>query len=499
MCRTLRLPLAAAALACAAASPSPPPAGGVVIPVLEHHAGPRRAGVYQDPALTRGAVASYHPDPSFRAALPGAIYAQPLYVPAAAGGRDLLLAATEQDQVGAFDPRTGAAVWTRSLGTPVPHSALPCGNIDPLGITGTPVVDAAARTVYLDAMTTPDGGVTKRHLLFALSVDDGSTRPGWPVDVGAALAGQATPFDPAVQNQRGALALVGGRLWVPYGGHWGDCGDYRGWLVAVSLAHPSQLAAWHAGARGGGTWGPSGVASDGTQVYVATGNTFGATAWAGGEAVLAFPADQAPGASPADWFAPANWRDLDGGDVDIGGTGPVLLDLPGATPSALAVALGKDGNLYLLDRTHLGGEGGALRVAAVSSEEIINAAAVYTTAAGTYVVFRGTGVGCPAGAGDLTAVRVIPGAPPDARVAWCAASGGRGSPIATTVGGGAEVAVWVVGAEGDERIRAYDGDTGAPVLPPQGVGGTVRRFQSPIVSAGRVYVAVDGGLRALSR
>jgi hypothetical protein len=84
-------------------------------------------------------------------------------------------------------------------------------------------------------------------------------------------------------------------------------------------------------------------------------------------------------------------------------------------------------------------------------------------------------------------------------VAWCADSGGRGSPIVTTTDGSAEAAVWVVGAEGDGRIRAYDGDTGAPVLAPVAVGATVRRFQSPIVSGGRVYVAVDEGVRALVR
>ncbi|HET6412828.1 MAG TPA: hypothetical protein VFG53_12270 [Anaeromyxobacter sp.] len=56
--------------------------------------------------------------------------------------------------------------------------------------------------------------------------------------------------------------------------------------------------------------------------------------------------------------------------------------------------------------------------------------------------------------------------------------------------------VWVVGAEGDERLRAFDRDTGAPVLIGAAAGGTVQRSQSPIVSGRRIYVAVDGGLRA---
>ncbi|HET6412826.1 MAG TPA: hypothetical protein VFG53_12260 [Anaeromyxobacter sp.] len=180
--------------------------------MLEHHAGPRRVGAYTVPGLSRAVAAQVHLDAAFSAALPGAIYAQPLLVPGAMGGPDLLLAATEGNAVGAFDPATGRAVWTCTLGVPVPRSSLPCGNIDPLGVTGTPIVDPARRLMYLDAMTTPDGGATKRHLLYALRVDDGSIEPGWPIDLAAALAGAGMKFEPSVQNQRGALALEGGRL-----------------------------------------------------------------------------------------------------------------------------------------------------------------------------------------------------------------------------------------------------------------------------------------------
>jgi len=165
------------------------------------------------------------------------------------------------------------------------------------------------------------------------------------------------------------------------------------------VAEPGQVSAWRTKARGVGSWGPSGVASDGARVFLATGNTFDATSWAGGEAVLSFPSGLAPGSAPADWFVPADWAALDAADLDLGGSGPVLLDLEGATPMALAVALGKDGKLYLLDRNHLGGKGGALSVKEVSKGPIINATAAYTTSSGSYVVFRGTGVGCPTGGG----------------------------------------------------------------------------------------------------
>lgn len=493
--------LLAAMVSCggsAAATPAGGPAGGAV---LEHHGGPARTGVYVDPSLTRAAAAGFRLDPAFRATLEGAVYAQPLYVPGATGARALVLAASEANEVAAFDAATGAAVWRRRLGAPVPLSSLPCGNIDPLGVTGTPVVDAATRTLYLDAMVTPDGGTTKQHLLFALGVDDGAVRPGWPLDVGQVARAGDVRFDAAVQNQRGALALVGGTLYVPYGGHFGDCGDYRGWLLAVPVANPQAARAWATGARGGGIWGPSGVASDGASVFVATGNTFGARSWSGGEAILRFPAGTALPDAPADFFAPPDWKDLDAHDTDLGGTGPIVLDVPGTPPARLVVGLGKDGKIYAVDRTRMGGIGGALASATVSSSSIINAAAAYTTVQGTYVVFRGAGTGCPEGrSGGLTAVRIRPGPPPSVTTAWCAPLDGRGSPMVTTTDGRSEAVVWVVGAEGDERLHGFDGDGGAAVAGAGGEAlGRVRRFQTPILAGGRIYVAVDGGVRAFVR
>jgi outer membrane protein assembly factor BamB len=474
--------------------------GGSRSGVLEHHGGPRRDGVYVDATLTRAAAASFHVDAGFRAAVPGAIYAQPLYVPGPRG-QDLVVVATEANQVAAFDARSGASVWTRRLAEPVPVSRLPCGNIDPLGITGTPVADPAARTLYLDAMTTPDGGATRRHLVFALSLDDGSTRPGWPIGVAELARRRGLAFEDAVQNQRGALALAGGMLYVPFGGHYGDCGRYRGTILAVPASSPSQATVWATGARGGGIWAPSGIALADGQLFAATGNTFGASAWSGGEAVVRFPAGVPLPPSPSDYFTPRNWRELDEGDVDIGGTGPVVVDVPGASPSRLVVALGKDGKIYLLDRARLGGVGGQLAAAQVASGSIINAAAAYTTARGTYVVFRGEGKGCPAGqSGDLTAVRIVPGAPPSVEVAWCARLRGRGSPMVTTTDGRSEAIVWIVGAEGDDRLHGFDGETGKEVYRQErGSLGGVRRFQTPILAGGRIFVAVEGGVKAFVR
>ncbi len=434
--------------------------------------------------------------------LDGAIYAQPLFLSSGPAGKPVVIAATEKNEVAALDAASGAVIWRRRLGTPVPLAALPCGNIDPLGITGTPILDPAARTLYLDAMVTPDGGATKQHLVFALSVDDGSTRLGWPVDVGASARSGDISFDAAVQNQRGALALAAGVLYVPYGGHNGDCGDYHGWLVGIPVSNPSAVTAWPTAARGGGIWAPSGVSSDGAALFVATGNTLGVSVWSGGEALLRFTAGARLDA-PADFFAAANWRDLDDADADIGGTGPLLVDLPGSTPSQLLVGLGKDGNAYLVDRGHPGGVGGQVAVADVSSTPIITAAATYSTARGTYIVFRGKGAHCPTGeGGDLTALRLVPGAPPRVQTAWCARANGLGSPMVTTTDGHDEAIVWNVGAEGDGRLHGFDGDTGEVVYAGGGPSdelGVVRRYQTPILAGGRIFVAVDGGVKAFTR
>ena len=487
-------------------SPTPWSGAGEPSPalaVLQHHNNAARNGVYVTPALTRAAAAGLHRESAFNAPIQGPTYAQPLFWAAARpGDRDLIIAVTEQNRVYAVDASSGAVVWQRSLGAPVPLRALPCGNIDPLGITGTPVIDPASRTLFLDALTTPDAGRTKKHLIAALSIDDGSTRSGWPVDVSATVQAGAVRFDSAVQNQRGALALLGGMVYVPYGGHFGDCGDYHGWVVGVPIDRPTAPSAWATRAQGGGVWAPGGLATDGAVLYAATGNTFRASTWADGEAVIRLRPGPIFSGQPTDYFAPTDWRELDLTDTDLGGSGPVLMEIPGARPASLVVALGKNGNAYLLDRANLGGIGGSLSQRHVSDGPIINAAAAYTTAAGSYVVFRGRGTGCPAGqSGDLIALRIAPSAPPRIDVAWCARAQGRGSPMVTTTDGRSETIVWSVAAEGDNRLRGFDGETGRPVF---AGGGSeerlplVRRFQTPILAKGRIIVAADDQLVAFT-
>ena len=152
-----------------------------------HHKNLSRDGVYVQPKLTKAAIAaSFDKDPNFSVTLAvgETIFAQPLFVDGAFGpdggtqGQDLLIVATELNNLYALDAASGAQVWKTNLGAPVRLANMPCGNLDPYGVTGTPVIDFGSRTIFVDAMTTPDAGTTKQHLIFALSIDDGSIRIG---------------------------------------------------------------------------------------------------------------------------------------------------------------------------------------------------------------------------------------------------------------------------------------------------------------------------------
>ena len=154
---------------------------------------------------------------NFDGTIVGNVYAQPLYIDPGPGGRPTIIVVTESNNVYALDAVDGSIIWQRNVGAPVPADDLICTKLDPVGITGTPIVDLASRALFFDAMITPDGGATKKHLIFSLNVDTGDINPGWPVDVEATASYNGTHFNPAIQQQRPALGIVGNILYVGYG------------------------------------------------------------------------------------------------------------------------------------------------------------------------------------------------------------------------------------------------------------------------------------------
>src|SRR5947199_8910148 len=329
--------------------------------VTQEHNNLSRDGLYIDSAFTAANAANLTRDLNFNGTISGNLYAQPLYIEGGPNGA-MVIAVTESNNVYALDADDGSVIWQLNLGSSV-ASALPCGNISPLGITGTPVVDLASRSLFFDAMI---DGATKKHFIYSLNVDTGATNAGWPVDVNATATYNGITFTSLVQNERGGLAVVNGIVYVAWSGHLGDCGTYHGWVVGVPINNPSTVGAWATTAIGAGIGGSGGVASDGTNMFVITGNTFNTGGhWGDGEAIIRLRAGPVFSGSPIDYWVPTNWFSLDNSDTDLGGVSATVVDVPGATPSQLVLALGKDSNAYLVNRNNLGGIGGTVYQASV--------------------------------------------------------------------------------------------------------------------------------------
>jgi outer membrane protein assembly factor BamB len=460
--------------------------------VVTYHNSVERHGAYTVPGLTLTSAATMQLDKKFKGAVSGHVYAQPLFWHPK-GGQAVVIVATESNTVYALNATTGAVVWTVQLGTSVPLSELPCGNINPDGITGTPAIDPDAGVVYLDALSNVNS--TPKHLLYALSLADGSTLSGWPLDIAAQLGTLGVTFSSSTQGERSALQLYGGALYVNYGGNYGDCGSYNGTVIQVNALTPAVTASWQTKANGGGIWAQGGAAGDGKSIYVTTGNTMGASQWEGGEAIVRLNPGLVWPTSTKDYFAPANWKTLDNEDADLGGTEALPFEIGKAQR---VIAFGKDGNAYLTNRKNLGGIGGQLAVSQVSYSEIITAPAIYETTSAAMVAFTSSGGGNCSGS-NITMLNVTASGSNPISVAWCAGYHGDGSPIVTTSDGTSDAIVWVTGAEGDNLLHGFNAQTGAVVFNGgnQVLGG-LRHFGTIMAAEGRFYIAGDNKVYAMA-
>ena len=469
--------------------------GSVFVPasgqanVTQEHNDPSRDGVYIDAAFTPSAAANLTRDLNFDGTISGNVYAQPLYVEGGANG-PMIIAVTESNNVYALNATTGTVIWQRTDIGPAVTQGLPCGNINPVGITGTPVVDLASRRLFFDALI---AGSPIKHFIYSLNVDTGATTPGWPVDVNATATYNGVNFESRVQEERGALALVSGIVYVAYSGYNGDCDNYHGWVVGVEINNPANVRAWATTAIGGGIWGHGGVASDGINMFVVTGNTFNTGGnWMGGEAIIRLQAGPAWTGQPSDYWVPMNWQHLDNLDIDLGGVSATVIDVPGAIPSQLVLALGKDYTAYLVDRNNLGGITAPVAQAIVYGINRGISAVTYHTILGTYFAFH-------TDAGGMGAYRITRTNPPTIVSAWSQSQNGRGSPWVTTTDGIHNSIVWVAGVQGDQRLHAYDGDTGVEIYAGGGanelMSGT-RQWNTGIAVRGRIYFGADNKVYA---
>jgi hypothetical protein len=460
--------------------------------VLERGKNPSRDAHFIDPRLTKANAAKMTLEAGFNATFAGAMWASPLYLENGPDNKGLFFAVTTSNNVYALDETTGAVVWMKNVGAPAGTNGVSCGSIRPLGAIATPVIDAQARTIYLSAAV---GNATAilRQEVHALSVDDGAERPGWPVDVSGKVG-----FDPKPHNPRSALSLVKGILYVAYGGHVGDCGNYHGRVVAIDSKDPTKVAGWATGGVGEAIWASGGMASDGDGVFATTGNrTSGGPEHQDSEEVVHITGMATLNRTPDNIFFPANWQAMDSADADFGSSSPIVIDVPGATPSSMVVATAKTGHIFFLDSKKLGGMGGQL-VDFTAGSSGFTAPAAYQTAKGSFMALTLNNPRCPMPAGQsVVGIFLAPGAPVKPEVTWCAPlPGERYSPIATTVDGKSEALVWYLSGQ---KLKAVDGETGQVVFD-GGAGNcaAMRKWTSPIAAKGRIIAGGDGHLCAWS-
>ncbi|MHB8572639.1 MAG: outer membrane protein assembly factor BamB family protein [Candidatus Dormibacteria bacterium] len=262
--------------------------------------------------------------------LDGAVYGSPLVF------QGLVLVATQGDTVYALD-HLGAVTWQRSLGIAIPRAQLPCGDIDPSGIVGTPVIDPSTGTLFVVALRAPG-----EHRLFALNALTGDERWDRAVDP----AGSS----PLTQQQRGALRVADGRVYITFGGLFGDCGNYRGYVVASELDGTGNLLTYRVPAdREAGIWSVGGPTLDAEgDLLVATGNGSNLKAFDHGNAIIHLTGDL----RERDFFAPPGWATLSARDLDLGSTAPALV------AGDQVLVAGKDGTAWLVAHEHLVGIGG---------------------------------------------------------------------------------------------------------------------------------------------
>jgi len=124
------------------------PLANAQVNVTQFHNHASRDGLYIDSAFTADAAANLARDPNFDGTIAGNVYAQPLYIDNGPSGRPTVFAVTESNNVYALDAVDGSVIWERNMGDPVLEDDLTCqGNIDPFGITGTPIIDLASRAL----------------------------------------------------------------------------------------------------------------------------------------------------------------------------------------------------------------------------------------------------------------------------------------------------------------------------------------------------------------
>jgi hypothetical protein len=454
----------------------------------------------------------------------GQVYAQPLL------DDGTLLVATEDNKVYGLDPATGALSWSKplDLGTPWNASDIGCGDLTPtIGVTATPVIDPMTHIAYLTHKTYASGASGEaRWYMDAVSMTSGAEEPGFPVQLsGTAQNAPGQSFHPTTELQRPGLLLMNGVIYAAFGSSC-DTPPWQGWVFGVSTSGVVK-ARWVADQTGDGAgiWqSGAGLTSDGSgNILLSTGNGEApATPAPGdeppanlGESIVRLQVQPNGSLKPTDFFAPFDAASLDEWDADFASGG--VTGLPEeffGTPTIprLAVAVGKDGYVYLLNRDDLGGIGQGPS----GSDKVVQRIGPYGGVWSRPGVWPGEGgwVYIPTASGGNSAGGSSgnllmyqyglsgAGTPTLSLRATSEDAFGFGSSAPVITSNGTEsgsALVWVVWAPNGEgtgaQLRAYDPVpmNGRPVLRWSGSVGTSTKFALPGVGAGRLYVGTRDG------
>jgi hypothetical protein len=489
---------------------------------LTNSGGDLRTGWYpNEPTITPELVSSGTFGRLWTTPVEGQVYAQPLL------SNGTLFVGTEENDLYGLNPATGAIAWSKHLGEPWNPGEISCADLAPkVGVTATPVIDPETNVAYLTYKTYREKETEPEWFMDAVNVSTGAQEPGFPVLLnGTAQNAPGQEFHPKTQLQRPGLLLLEGVVYAAFGSDC-DTSPWQGWVFGVST-EGAVKARWVADETGGGAgiWqSGSGLASDGPgTILLSTGNggapstpTPGDTPPSDlGESIVRLDVQPDGSLKAVDFFAPYNATYLDSWDADFASGG--VTGLPEeyfGTPGIprLAVAVGKDGYVYLLDRDALGG----IAQGPSGSDDVVqrigpyggvwSRPGVWPGEGGWVYIPTASGGNSPSGSsGNLLVFQYgLSGTGTPALSLQATSSEAFGfsssAPVITsdeTTPGSA--LVWIVwapngGGEG-AQLRAYDPIpvNGEPVLRWSAPIGTSAKFAIPGVGAGRLYVGTRDG------
>jgi hypothetical protein len=341
-----------------------------------HNDNARTGQNLNETVLTTGNVNANQFGKLFSYPVDGQVYAEPLYVPgvsvAGQGTHNAVYVVTENDTAYAFDadglnasPLWQVSFLTNGAQTLNTTDIGGCANISPqVGITSTPVIDPATNTIFILARTkiVSNGATSYYQTLHALDITTGLETPGSPVVIQASVNSNSGPvtFNPQTQNQRAGLFIDNGVAFISWASHC-DIQPYHGWIMGYQEGSLEQVAVFNSTPNGveGGIWqsGAAPAVDEYGNIFAMMGNGTTDVPTGGvdyGEALINF-SFTGTALNVSDYFIPSNYQSLNNSDLDLGSGGPLLLPDQPTPPTQLLVGAGKQGMVYLVDRTNLGG------------------------------------------------------------------------------------------------------------------------------------------------